>query len=49
MHQRVLRGKVAIGERREVRGERRETRKQDKQHTPEREKEKQLFPNWKKV
>ena len=43
-------------ERREVRGERREyyrfvaiDRKQDKQHTPEREKEKQLFLFWKKV
>ena len=40
----------------EVRGERREyyrfvaiDRKQDKQHTPEREKEKQLFLFWKKV
>ena len=42
--QRTLRGKAAGGERREVRGERREyyrfvaiDRKQDKQHTPERE------------
>ena len=56
IRRRTLRGKAAGGERREVRGERREyyrfvaiDRKQDKQHTPEREKEKQLFLFWKKV